>query len=259
MSKRICVLSGSRTGSTLMQIILWRYVARKWGYHSPLGDLMIRAWPYDTGWCVRTMRLSHLTPHEAWTLPIDRTFEYNRRIDLLKKYHHHRYFVKMPSYFWLHCDQEHLDYLYENYHFIVTDRRDKRDRALSYAVAMISNWFTVRHKEQIENFVAGEFTEELGDMILYDFKALETAKEVLANTPGVDYNVVWYEDVAALEDKFEVLGQLGFSDWERYVRPLDRNRLPYKIGHMIDKESHVTNIEFFNEWFAKHFPDESAD
>ena len=215
---------------------------------------MLRSWPYDTGWCVATMRLSHLTPQEAWTMPIDRTFEYNRRIDLLRKYHEHRYFMKLPSYMWVHCSKDHLQYLHDNYHFVVTDRRDKKERALSYAIAMISNFYTLRQKEQVENFKAGEFTKELGDMIVYDFDALERAKKVMT-TPGIDYNHVWYEDLTELEDKFEILGEIGFDDWKNYIKLTDRKKLPYNIGHMIDKKSYITNIDFFDEWFQENFGD----
>jgi hypothetical protein len=120
---------------------------------------------------------------------------------------------------------------------------------------MISNFYTLREEDQVKNFKAGEFTQELGDMIVYDFKALVRAKEVM-KTSGIDHTHVWYEDVAGLEDKFAILGQMGYDDWEDYIRPTDRGELPYKIGHMIDKESYITNIDFFNDWFQQNFGDE---
>lgn len=233
----------------MLQVVLWRYVNRKLGYHTALGDFMLRNWVYDTGWSVATTRLSHLSPHEAWHMEINRKFEYNRRIELLQKYHDQTYFIKFPAYFWLHCDDEHLQYLHDNYHFVITDRRDKRERALSYAIAIISNWFTVRRDGQEKLFQPGEFTEEIGDMILYDFRALEEAKRVVMNTPGVAYHSLWYEDMVSYEDRYEILGEeLGFEDWRNYVKGNDRKRLPKKVGDLIDKDSYITNIGDFNEW-----------
>jgi hypothetical protein len=159
--------------------------------------------------------------------------------------------MKLPAAMWLHCDAEHLQYLHDTYHFVVVDRRDKRERALSYAIAMISNFYTLRQKDQIGNFTAGEFTEELGDMILYDFATLKLAKKAM-NTPGIDHTHVWYEDIDVLEDKFEILGQMGYDDWEDYIKPKDRDALPYKIGQAIDKDSYITNIDFFNDWFQQN-------
>jgi len=256
MNKRICVLSGSRTGSSLMQFILWRYIRGKWdNYHQPLGEIFMRSWMYDTGSSIATLRLTHLTEQASQEILIDLTFEYNRRIDLLKKYHHHLYFMKFSSVVWTYASRSHLQYLYDNYHFIVVDRRNKRERALSYAISLNSNFFTLRHKKDIQKFIIGEFTQKMGDLIVHDFNSLARAKKMVL-VPEITSTEVWYEDFENLENKFEILGTLGFHDWEKYIKPTDHDELPYKVGNMIDKESYITNIDFFNDWFQQNFGDE---
>ena len=247
--KRYCVLSGSRTGSTMLQMVLWRYVNRKLGYKHALGDFMLRNWAYDTGSSVATIRLSHMSPLDAWHLKIDHKFEYNRRIDLLKKYHNQMYFVKFPADFWLYCDYDKLQYLYDNYHFVVIDRKDKRERALSYAISIISNWFTIRKEGQEKLFIPGEFTKEMGYIIRHDFWALEVAKAKVMNTSGVDYDLLWYEDMIQYDDRFEILGSmLGLRDWKNFIKEDDRNTLSRKVGDLIDKNSYITNLGEFDEW-----------
>jgi hypothetical protein len=250
--KRFCVVSGSRTGSSLMQFILWRYVSRKLNYKRALGDLMLRNWLYDTGSGVSNIRLSHMTPYQEWDMDINRTFEFHRRIDLLKKYHTTKYLVKFPADFWLHCDKEHLEYLYENYHFIITDRRDDVERALSYAIAINSNWFTMRKDSDRNKFVKGEFTDKMAELIKHDFLSLASAKHQIISAPNTEYTLLEYEDFTVSHNPFAILGE-WFDDWQDYVTEEDQKKLPTRIGGVINKQDYITNWDIFNDWINCNF------
>ena len=251
--KRYCVVSGSRTGSSLFQFLMWPYLQRKYGYRKALGDaFMLRLWLYDSSWDIGTIRLTHMTEQEARALPINRGFETNRRIDLLRKYHEQQYFMKLCPEVFLAGGQEQLEYLRENYHMIVVDRKDKMERALSHAIALNSNFYTMRSKQDVARFRYDRFDCEIGGIIADDFMNFHEAKRVIMESRnGFSWEQVYYEDIVGPGNQnvnaFVFTRKLGFNDWYEYSVPGDT--VPYQIAAHIDKRSYITNIDEFDQWF----------
>jgi hypothetical protein len=251
--KRYCVVSGSRTGSSLLQYLMWPYLHRKYGYYKALGDaFMLRMWLYDSSWDIGKIRLTHMTEQNARILPISRGFEMDRRVSLLQKYHNQKYFMKMCPEVFLTCSGSHLDYIRENYHLIVIDRKNKRERALSHAIALISNFYTMRDKNDLVRFRHGQFTGEIGNIIADDFLNYHEARKTILDSRNCwSWDQIFYEDIVgygdANVDMTAAIRQLGFNDWHQYTTPGEP--IPFRISAHLNKRSYITNIDEFDRWF----------
>lgn len=250
---RCCIVSGSRTGSSLLQHLLWPYLLRKYGYHKALGDaFMLRMWLYDSGWDIGKIRLTHMTEQDARLLPIDHGFEMDRRVDLLQKYHEQKYFVKMCPEVFLTCSQNRLRYIKENYRLIVIDRKNKWERALSHAIALNSNFYTMRAEEDVTQFRPGAFTSEIGDIITDDFLYFHEAKKRIMDIRNdFVWDLIFYEDIIASIEAdagaYHALRHLGINDWHKYIIPGDT--VPHRIADHMNKQAYITNVADFEKWF----------
>jgi hypothetical protein len=235
-------------GSSWIQSLLWPYFREKEGYHKALGDAFIlRNWMYDTGTDIDYFRTG-MTEQQARNMPIDRTFEYERRFELLRKYVHRngRYFMKIDSRVWTaNLSQESWTNLHVGYKPIIVERRDKREVALSHAIALNSNFYAMRSDDEStsQKFVKGPLTGDMAHIIADDLFAFYDAKKLIMDSP-LEYIHIEYEDV--LEEP-DYIKRYVFTDYDDYVEDFESPF--YRIANFIDKDAYITNIDYFNEWF----------
>lgn len=242
--KMHCVLSGSRMGSSWLQSMLWPYFREKEGYHKALGDAFIlRNWMYDTGTDIDYFRTG-MTEQQARNLPVDRTFEYERRFELLRKYHNRKYFMKIDSRVWTaNLSQESWTNLHVGHKPIIIERRNKREVALSHAIALNSNFYAMRSDHDYHKFEKGPFTGDMAHVIADDLFSFYDAKKLIMDSP-LEYMHIEYEDVVEEPDYIK---QYLFSDYDDYV---DHYESPFRrISHFINKEDYITNMDEFDRWF----------
>ena len=244
--KMHCVLSGSRMGSSWLQSLLWPYFREKEGYHKALGDaFVLRNWMYDTGTDIDYIRTG-MTEQQVRNMPIDRTFEYERRFELLRKYVHRnrRYFMKIDSRVWTaNLSQESWTNLHVGHKPIIIERRDKREVALSHAIALNSNHYAIRVADDCQKFVKGPLTGDMAHIIADDLFSFYDAKKLIMDSP-LEYLHVEYEDVVEEPDYIK---RYLFPDYDEYVK--DFKSPFHRIGNFINKEDYITNLDYFNEWF----------
>ena len=243
--KMHCILSGSRMGSSWIQSLLWPYFREKEDYHKALGDAFIlRNWMYDTGTDIDYFRTG-MTEQQAMNMPIDKTFEYERRFELLKRYQNRRYFMKIDSRVWTaNLSQENWTNLHVGYKPIIVERRDKREVALSHAIALNSNFYAMRTNDDCQKFVMGPFTGDMAHIIADDLFSFYDAKKLIMDSP-LEYVHIEYEDV--VEDS-DYISRYLFSDYDEYVKDF---QAPFqRIANFIDKEAYITNMDEFDRWFT---------
>lgn len=240
---RYVIVSGARTGSSLLQYILWPF-CRSYFYEAALGELLLgRNWIYDTGKGIARIRLTH---DQERKLEISEGVLVRQRLDLIEKYQHQKYLFKLYPWFLKHAKENQLTNLFDNFHFILIDRHNTREMALSHTIAMNSELYTIRYPHEVQDMVQGVFIPESHGAVIRDtYDSFQSAKIEIKNR-AKHVHEVWYEDILKYENPYQFLTELGVRNWEHLILPQDK--LPHRIASLIDKESMIDNIEDFNTW-----------
>ncbi len=243
LNAKYVVVSGARTGSSLLQYILWP-LCRNRNYRGALGELLLkRNWIYDTGEGISRIRLTHAQERE---IKLDDSILVKQRLQLIEKYQKQKYLFKLYPWFLEHATKNQLAHLFNDFRFILIDRHNTREMALSHTIAMNSELYTIRHPQDAQDMVRGVFVPDShGVVIRNTYDSFQSAKTEIKNR-AKHVHEIWYEDILKYENPYQFLEELGIDYWNSLIRPKDK--LPYRISSLIDKESMIDNIEDFNRW-----------
>lgn len=178
---------------------------------------------------------------------VDEQAETLHRINLLLGDSGGKYFFKN------HADplpENAFNYLVGHYNFICVDRLNKLDQYLSFAVANHTRVWMLRRTATKPIIEPGSilYTRQMFDQIT---ERICNYYKRIATIPEQNKISIWYEDIEVLDNKFELLNLLGFSDWRDYLNPEDYDdKIPAKQsdGNNI---SFIKNKEEFLDWFAE--------
>lgn len=203
-----------RTASTVIHYLFYLYAKAKWNYQANLyeyfnlqngNDLYS-----DTGTSIEKM--NDISKGVIVNAPAPGEFQ--RRFDLLIKYEAKIFGIKAMA---NQIPNNVLRYWNDKgFHFILIERRDLLDQILSETIANRTRVYSGKHKRS-------EYQPYHVELSALDC-SLKRYKEVYFNRKKDIkriYKTIYYEDFAALENKFEVLHLLGFDDWRDYVNVSD--------------------------------------
>jgi hypothetical protein len=157
--------------------------------------------------------------------PCIETEETTKRINLLQTDKEGLYFFKNHA---NPLPKLAFNYLLQNCFFICLKRKEKIQQYLSFAVANATRVWMQRANapDQILQPDSLVYTREMFDTLT---SRIQTYYDRLQEIPSNRKIELIYEDINRLNDKFEILDLLGFTDWKDYLDPvLLKPRLPAK-------------------------------
>jgi hypothetical protein len=170
--------------------------------------------------------------------------EVTRRLELVKTYTGRNYLFKIHP---IPLATEVLTWLENNYTYVTINVENKLDQFLRYAIEM-------------ETDVWGYFPDPnipaplppTPKSIRIDYKFMSSwASRVKASDEYLesikDKIVLKHSDILAMENRFEILDLLGFSDWKDIITEEDKWKIP-SDRPLEDSLQYFINTDEINEW-----------
>lgn len=177
---------------------------------------------------------------------VDEDIETQHRISLLEADKDGKYFFKN------HANPlpiEAFNYLINTHHFICVDRLNKLEQYLSFAIANHTRIWMIRKKGEKPLIEEGSlvYSKKMFDQLTNRIKYFYSRKELIDTNKQIN---ILYEDIKALNCKFELLDLLGFTDWRDYLNPLDYyDKIPTKQADGNSLQLFKNKEEILN-WFS---------
>lgn len=142
-----------------------------------------------------------------------------------------------------------FEYMLPRYRFICVDRINKFNQYLSFAIANHTRIWMAREGSQRpiikENSIV--YTKEMFDDLTRRFDAYHNLLSIIPDNQKIS---IYYEAIAELTNKFNLLNMLGFNDWKEYLNPEEyKSRLPVKQSTHINPITYFKNKDEILNWY----------
>ena len=263
-SKNIFVFSTPRTGSVIVGEILCRYLIRKFGYKGHLHE-MLNPYHYNIffedrdGYRINNQDKVDGSYREEYSLratgEIEKTKNFAavklsdletetiNRVNLLKS-SPFNYFVH--SHAWpLHPPA--LDYMISHVECVRTARRNRFEQILSYGLAYHTKIF--RRTYGSADPVIDEASIHMPEKVISDLILRIKKWDELQHNWG-KFPVIYYEDFLKLKSPIDVLGFLGFADYQDFVKDDELKNMSIK-AYPDNKERFFSNIDVIQKMYEE--------